>query len=156
MAVTLDFVKTSYEREFATTKEPQRRKFAAIKKTTSDDREEHKIDQDRWVINLSKKEINEREKSILSKGLNFAVTPQQLPVEEFVATTELACLQMTDPTQAASLRSNVTRILKKTRRLRRNITKEEIIALEELKKNKDVMILPADKGRVTVVMNAVD
>ena len=63
---------------------------------------------------------------------------------------------MTDSTQAASLRSNVTRILKKTPRLRRNITKEEIIALEELKKNKDVMILPADKGRVTVVMNAVD
>ena len=90
MAVTLDFVKTSYEREFATTKEPQRRKFAAIKKTTSDDREEHKINQDRWVINLSKKEIKERERSILSKGLNFAVTPQQLPFEDFAAATELA------------------------------------------------------------------
>ena len=156
LAAILDFVKTSYEREFAATKQRQRRKFAALNKTKPEDGKESTINQDRWVINLSSKNINEQEKSVLSKGLNFAVTPYQLPVEEYVAATELACLQMTDATKAASLRSNVTRILKKTRSIKQNITKEENKALDGLKKDKNVMILPADKGRVTVVMDTVD
>ena len=107
------------------------------------------------MINLSLKEVNDEEKKVLSKGLNFAVTPQQLPVDEII-TTEQACLQLTDTTKAASLRSNVTRILKKNKNIKQNISREERVALEGLTKNKDIMILPADKGRVTVVINTKD
>ena len=34
-----------------------------------------------------------------------------------------------------------------------NLTKDEQQALKQLKNDKDIVILPADKGRVTVVMN---
>ena len=37
-----------------------------------------------------------------------------------------------------------------------NLTKDEQHALKRLKNNKDIVILPADKGRVTVVMDKTD
>lgn len=37
-----------------------------------------------------------------------------------------------------------------------NLTKDELHALRWLKNDKDVVILPADKGRVTVVMDKKD
>ena len=55
--------------------------------------------------------------------------------------------------KAAALRSDVTRILSKRRNTKQNISLEERKALEKLSRNSDLQILPADKGRVTVLMN---
>ena len=38
------------------------------------------IDTNRWVMNLSDRQISDDEQSILSKGLNFAITPTTLQV----------------------------------------------------------------------------
>jgi len=40
------------------------------------------IDTNRWVLNLSDRQISDDEWSIHSKGLNFAITPTTLLVEE--------------------------------------------------------------------------
>jgi hypothetical protein len=156
-AAILDHIATTYEREFATTKDRQIRKFHHIKQRKAlTIEEEEDIDKKRWVINISSHELSEKERDVLSKGLNFAVTPPKLPVEEFITSTELACQQLQDSTKSAALRSDVTRILSKRRKHRPNINVEERKALQSLSRMKDLKILPADKGRVTVLMNASD
>jgi len=45
----------------------------------------------RWIVNISKKELSEAERSVLSKGLNFAITPEKVPVKDFVVATEKVC-----------------------------------------------------------------
>ena len=137
-----------YEREFTDTKDLNNKQTTQINLK--------KIDKSRWVMNLSTHLINEAETSVLTKGLNFAVTPQSLPVTDFITTTEQACMQIADPSMAmaACLRSDVTRILKKQRKPTYNITLEERKALQSLARNRDLKILPADKGRVTVLMNS--
>ena len=49
--------------------------------------------QDKWVINLSKKELTPEEKSLLQKGPKFAVTPATIPIMEYISTTTVAALQ---------------------------------------------------------------
>jgi hypothetical protein len=97
--------------------------------------------------------LSQAEQSILRKGLNFAVTPEKLPVNEIIATTEVACLSLKRPGIADALRSEVVRILQSSEAPKSNISKEERQALKTLQKCKDILILPADKGRATVVMN---
>ena len=90
---------------------------------------------------------------IIRKGLNFAVVPPSLPTEEIVTSTELACKSL-DQETAAKLRSEVARsVSKRTKKMKRNLSLEEIKALQELKKDNDLTILPADKGRATVVLD---
>ena len=44
----------------------------------------------RWVKNYSDRNLSEAEVSVLAKGLNFAVTPTQIPVVDVVTTMETA------------------------------------------------------------------
>ena len=46
--------------------------------------------------------------------------------------------------------------LMKKRKLNLNITREEYSALDMLRKDKEIVVLPPDKGRSTVVLNKVD
>ena len=46
--------------------------------------------------------------------------------------------------------------LKKYKPPSSNISKGEFVAIQELKWNKDITILPADKGRATVTLNTTD
>ena len=49
--------------------------------------------QDKWVINLSKKELTPEEKSLLQKGPKFAATPATIPIKEYISTTTVAAFQ---------------------------------------------------------------
>ena len=49
--------------------------------------------QDKWVINLSKKELTPEEKSLLQKGPKFAVTQATIPIKEYISTTTVAAVQ---------------------------------------------------------------
>ena len=49
--------------------------------------------QDKWVINLSKKELTPEEKSLLQKGPKFTVTLATIPIKEYISTTIVAALQ---------------------------------------------------------------
>ena len=57
---------------------------------------------------------------------------------------------------AQSLRAEVTKCIKKAKRPASNISKGEFKALHELKADTDITILPADKGRSTVILNTKD
>ena len=107
---------------------------------------------ERWVINKSSKSLDDNTTSLLRRGLNFAVTPARLPTEDIITSTELACKNLDDIT-AASLRSEVARSVKRKKNIKPNVPKEEIKALADLKKDETILILPADKGRATVVLD---
>ena len=111
-----------------------------------------RIDKSRWVINKSDRQLSQHEKSVLEKGLNFAVTTRSLPVQDVVTNTEIACRAL-PPSKAQSLRGEVVKCLKKAKAPRSNISKEERIALQELKRDRNIITLPADKGRAIVLLN---
>ena len=53
-------------------------------------------------------------------------------------------------------RSKVSEILKSAKPPQRNITHEEEEALKDLKKDESIVILKADKGNATIIMNATE
>ena len=108
-----------------------------------------------WVKNCSLCILSDPELSVLKKGLNFAVTPKRLPVVDLVTVTALAFRQLGGG-DANELRSKVVNIVGRGEKFLEkdhNITKEEKEALDGLSKDDTIMVLPADKGRVIVVID---
>ena len=105
----------------------------------------------KWVINLSKYKLNKPQESVLSKGLNYAPTPDKIPVEDYIVATELACGKLPN-NEAMVLRSEMAGVLRSTKPPKSNITRKERKALQDLKKEESIFILPADKGKATVLM----
>ena len=58
--------------------------------------------------------------------------------------------------EAQSLKAEITGMLKSAKTPKSNISKEERVALKELSKSKDLLIMGADKGRCTVVQSTAD
>ena len=48
------------------------------------------VDKAKWVTNLSSRSLSDAEESLLKKGLNFAVTPTNIPATEIIAKVESA------------------------------------------------------------------
>ena len=113
--------------------------------------------QDKWVINLSKKELTPEEKSLLQKGPKFAVTPATIPIKEYISTTTVAAHQAgkLNGVDCSGLYHDVTRILNTftNKPIHANITKSEHLALENLRKDKDCIIVTVDKGVALIVMD---
>ena len=158
----VDFLNGVSKQSFEQNKTRQRAKFDKLldkKRQTELDvglglSEDDSSVKDRWVVNLSSKSIDPATTSLLQKGLNFAITPKTLPTEEIIVATELASRNL-NRQSAADLKSEVARSIKKVNKakLRPNISREESIAMRELKKDDTIMVLPADKGKATVIMD---
>ena len=99
-------------------------------------------DKNNWVVNLSSRQLSEPEESVLNKGLNYAVSPQAVPVEEFVVATEVVCDRL-DAKDKEEIRSKVTAILRHASPPSSNITRKERQAIKDLKKDNNIVILPA-------------
>ena len=105
--------------------------------------------QDKWVINLSKKELTPEEKSLLQKGPKFELTPAAIPAKEYILTTIVVALQAGElnGVDCSGLYHAVNRILKAytNKPMHTNIMKAEHLALENLRKDKECIIVTADK-----------
>jgi hypothetical protein len=113
--------------------------------------------EDKWVKNVSDRNLSEVEKRILTRGLNFAITPKRLPIAEYITAVETGIHHAKLPTsEAEDLRRSVATALKNTKLSKPNISKEEREALHCLKEDNTITILPADKGRCTVILNKND
>ena len=79
--------------------------------------------------------------------LRFAVTPATIPIKEYITTT-VAALQADElnGVDCSGLYHNVNRIPNTftNKPVHTNITKSENLALEDLRKDKDHMIVTAD------------
>ena len=116
--------------------------------------------QDKWVINLAKKELTPDQKSLLQKDPTFAVTPTTIPIKEYISTTTVAALQADElnDVDCSGLYHDVNRILNTftNKPIHTNITKSEHLTLENLRIYKDRIIVTADKGVALVVMDKIE
>ena len=92
------------------------------------------------------------EERVLSLGLNFAVTPQKIPYHDIIAATEATARQL-DAEKAKNLREEVSNALHKARLPASNLDRGMSKALKDLRKDDSIVILPADKGNATVVLD---
>ena len=107
----------------------------------------------KWVINLSKYKTSKPQESLLAKGLNFSPSPGKIPYEDYIIATEKACRKLPS-NEATVLRSEMAGLLRNVKPPKPNITKDERKAIQELKKEESILILPADKGKATVIIDA--
>jgi len=82
----------------------------------------------------------------------LAISPNILPKENFVVAVEKACRTMEEE-EAEDFRSEILGTLRSALCLQSNLTVQEQKAVSDLIRNPSVMILPADKGRATVVLD---
>lgn len=124
-----------------------------MKKTSTRDEEDIKR---RWVVNISERELEENEISLLRKGLNFLITPRHIPTKEILASIESAIHHLPHERQDI-IRSEVHSVLRQGKPPKeRNLTRAEQEALRELKTDESISIVKANKGNCTVVMNKID
>ncbi|MGR8252493.1 reverse transcriptase domain-containing protein, partial [Escherichia coli] len=109
------------------------------------------------VINLSNITLDKDTQSVLEKGMNFAITPKQIPYENIISNIEESITRNKIPTaDAETVRQDVAVILRKSKLPKANVTFEERKALQQLRSDKDIIVLKADKGNATVIMNTSD
>ena len=110
---------------------------------------------DKWVRNISSRPLDKTETQVLSYGLKHSITPKLIPTEKIVASVEAALSRQRDLPEPVrdNIRSRVASTIQSTPKLDSNFTREEHRALKRLQNDEDIVILPADKGRVTVVMD---
>ena len=109
----------------------------------------------KWVINLSSKPLTPALRSVLAKGPNFAVTPRHPPNLEYTTAIEAACTKLSQQ-DAEELRANINWVLRSSHPPKPNLTKAQNLAIRELKRDKDHIVLTADKGVAMVIMDRQD
>ena len=108
-----------------------------------------------YLVKLSGKPLDDTVYSALRKGLNYAVAPTVLPIEDILTGAEMA-IKTLPAEMAEEARQETVRIIRDSSRPRDNLTGAEKKALRAQRKNPDLTILPADKGNATVVLNNVE
>ena len=121
--------------------------FTSIGKSSS---RNEALTQERVKV-LLKYKHTDAEISVVCKRLNFAIAPVKIPAKEIVVITEVVCSKL-DGEVADLLRNEVVGILHNANPPKSNLTKQEREVLKSLKQNKDIVMLPADKGKEVVVM----
>ena len=108
-----------------------------------------------WVRNLSSTPLTQDQVKALSNGPKYAIVLKVPPVGEYLTTIENMCNQLQQG-KAEELRGEIKTVLKKIQVPRHNISREERKAIEELRRDKNRIILTADKGVLMVVMDRDD
>ena len=145
--------KSAAEKERSKTKSCQKRKFDALLTKSSTRQKRHP---EKWVVNLSSKTLTEQQTSVLAKGLNFSIACTKVPIPSMVSKVESALRKVTQRNLVESARLQMIGLFQKSRLPTPNITLNERRALKELKDDKEITILPADKGRAVVVLDSVE
>ena len=110
----------------------------------------------KWVHNLSKMPLTEDQQNVLARGPNFAIVAKEPPVGEYISQIERMCQQLKQG-KAEELRGETKSILKNIQPPRpTTISKEEAKAIQELKGDKEKIILTTDKGVSMVVLDKED
>ena len=95
------------------------------------------------------------QRSVLAKGPNFVVTPRQPPNLEYITAIEAACTKLSQQ-DAEELRADVNKVLRYSHPPKPNLTKAQNLALRELKRDRDHIVLTSDKGVTMVIMDRQD
>ena len=83
------------------------------------------------------------------------VSPKQPPNLEYITAIEAACTKLSHQ-DAEELRDDINRVLRSSHPPKPNLTKVQNLALRELKRDRDHIVLTADKGVAMVIMDRQD
>ena len=102
--------------------------------------------------------LTNAQESLLKKGKKFAIAPSKIPVLDIISRVELGLSQVNFANKCSidTARSKVVEILKRVKPPKPNLSKAEKLAMKELKQYDDIVILNADKGNSTVVMDKLE
>ena len=80
------------------------------------------------------------------------VTPRHPPNLEYIMAVEAACTKLGQH-DTEELRAEISRVLKSSHPPKPNLTKAQLQAIRELKRDRDCIVLTADKGVSMVIMD---
>ena len=109
---------------------------------------------ERWMVNLSKATFTDDEEDILRLGLNFVPTPKKVPIMDHIAGVE-AALQRAKlpPDTSEEIKAKVCCLFRSTPKPNSNLSTSQHKAIKSLRKRDDIVILKADKGNATVILD---
>ena len=107
------------------------------------------------VINLSSKNFSPFVFYLLNKGLNFSLPPNKIPINDIICINEFGIKDLPDNVKEV-IRKDCVIVLRKAKPPKRNISKDEFLALKDLKDNLDIVILKADKGGEIIILDKSD
>ena len=110
------------------------------------------LNKEKWVINLSKEKFSKKQMDVLRLGLNFATVPTHIPTQNILASVE-SCLWKVPQSEANAIRSKIMATIQTAKPPMSSLTKEEKVALAEIKNLDTVLFLKADKGNSTIIMD---
>ena len=79
----------------------------------------------------------------------------QPPYLEYITAIKAACTKLSQQ-DAEELRADINRVLRSSNPPKPNLTKAQNLALRELKRDRDCIVLTADKGVAMVIMDRQD
>ena len=88
---------------------------------------------------------------MLAKGPNFAVAPKSHPNVDYISAIKSVCHKLTEQ-DAEELRADINGLLRKVQAPKPNLNKAEIKTIAELRRDKDRIVLTADKQEAMVVL----
>ncbi|XP_064463281.1 uncharacterized protein LOC135374214 [Ornithodoros turicata] len=131
----------------------QDRKLTSLTKA---DRTQPSADVAGFVKNISSGQLSPVETSVLAKGHGFNLTTARPPLAKMVAAVEDGIRHL-DSSIQEQVRLKPIGIMSKIQKQQcHNITREEHKALRSLQEDSKIVILPADKGNSTVVLDRQD
>ena len=104
---------------------------------------------------MSSRQLTHIETDLLAKDLNFSITSKTLPNKDIIAAIEDAVKDL-EKEEAGTIRAKVSLRLQNSNPPKDNLSKDEHKALKELQSDTSIVILPANKGRSTVILNRED
>lgn len=107
------------------------------------------------VINLSSFVFPPSVFKVLGKGLNFSLAPKKIHVDDIICDVEFGIRGLPDKIKD-TIRQDCVVVLRKAKPPQKNLSNEEFIALKSLNQNNAIVVLRADKGGATVILNKDD
>ena len=78
----------------------------------------------KWVINLSKQNLTQAQISVLAKGPNFSIAPNNIPNLDYITAVETMCSKLKED-DAMALRTDINALLRKAKIPKPNLTKKK-------------------------------
>ena len=82
------------------------------------------LDNNKWIINLSKTSLTEAQKTVLAKGPNYAITPMHIPTIDYITAIESMCPKLKEE-EAMELRADINSVLRRPKAPKSNLAKQE-------------------------------
>ena len=112
------------------------------------------------VLNLSSRQLSNTELKVLSLGFKFRPSLPILPIQDYILATETYILKANlDDTTSTLLRNAVFNEISKIHTKlkytpqKSNLSPEDRAAINTLKHDDSIIIIPADKGNKTVILD---